>query len=165
MMPRNFSPVSTSSRVLNDFSPLKIWLRGLAMLRLMTQAWLFLVLGRYTFVTSPALWGRELNIYWDLRFLPDVIEMLLQRADVGIVRTDLSDFFNRMPGLRERLIVKVLLHQFAPALNLLVAAARVDLRLKRLRFGIPWISLQCLLDFLPGQREFFFLEPRSRVLS
>lgn len=39
--------------------------------------WLVLVLGRYVDVTAPALWGRELNFYWDLRFLPDVAAMLL----------------------------------------------------------------------------------------
>ena len=49
----------------------------------LSGAWLVLVLGRYVDVTAPALWGRELNFYWDLRFLPDVAAMLLgasQRA-------------------------------------------------------------------------------------
>ena len=40
---------------------LAAWLAG---------GWLLLVLGRYVDVTAPALWGRELNFYWDLRFLP-----------------------------------------------------------------------------------------------
>ena len=43
----------------------------------LSGAWLVLVLGRYVDVTAPALWGRELNFYWDLRFLPDVAAMLL----------------------------------------------------------------------------------------
>jgi phosphatidylglycerophosphate synthase len=46
--------------------------RGLA------GVWLLLVFGRYASVTAPALWGRELNFYWDLRFLPDVVAMLLR---------------------------------------------------------------------------------------
>lgn len=39
-----------------------------------------LVLGRYAVVTSPALFGRDVNLYWDLRFIPDVIAMLAQPA-------------------------------------------------------------------------------------
>lgn len=54
-------------------------------LRLLTCAWLALVLGRYTFVTAPALWGRELNFYWDLRFLPDVFSMLAHAAAPWLV--------------------------------------------------------------------------------
>lgn len=55
------------------------------LLRCLTIVWLLLVVGRYTFVTSPALWGRELNFYWDLRFLPDVLSMLAQAAPVWMV--------------------------------------------------------------------------------
>lgn len=46
----------------------------------LTIVWLLLVLGRYVNVTAPALWGRELNFYWDLRFLPDVFSMLWTAA-------------------------------------------------------------------------------------
>jgi hypothetical protein len=45
--------------------------------RWLSAGWLLLILGRYLDVTAPALWGRELNFYWDLRFLPDVAAMLL----------------------------------------------------------------------------------------
>lgn len=47
------------------------------LIRWLSAAWVVLVLGRYVDVTAPALWGRELNFYWDLRFLPDVAAMLL----------------------------------------------------------------------------------------
>lgn len=47
--------------------------------------WLVLVLGRYVDVTAPALWGRELNFYWDLRFLPDVAAMLLGASKRAIL--------------------------------------------------------------------------------
>lgn len=51
------------------------WLTGtLAMLGVL------LVLGRYAVVTSPALFGRDVNLYWDLRFIPDVVAMLAQPA-------------------------------------------------------------------------------------
>ena len=47
------------------------------LLRWLSAGWLLLMLGRYVDVTAPALWGRELNFYWDLRFLPDVAAMLV----------------------------------------------------------------------------------------
>jgi hypothetical protein len=45
--------------------------------RWLAVAWIVLALGRYIDVTAPALWGRDLNFYWDLRFLPDVAAMLI----------------------------------------------------------------------------------------
>lgn len=43
----------------------------------LAAVWLVLAIGRYVDVTAPALWGRELNFYWDLRFLPDVAAMMV----------------------------------------------------------------------------------------
>ena len=54
-----------------------------AALRWLTVLWILLIAGRYIDVTAPALWGRELNFYWDLRFLPDVAAML------GLIATQL----------------------------------------------------------------------------
>lgn len=39
-----------------------------------------LVLGRYAVVTAPALFGRDINLYWDLRFFGDVAAMLARPA-------------------------------------------------------------------------------------
>jgi hypothetical protein len=47
------------------------------LLRWVSVVWVVLIFGRYVDVTAPALWGRELNFYWDLRFLPDVAAMLV----------------------------------------------------------------------------------------
>lgn len=58
---------------------------GRAWLRALTIVWLLLVLGRYAHVTAPALWGRELNFYWDLQFLPDVFAMLAAAAQGWVV--------------------------------------------------------------------------------
>ena len=44
--------------------------------RWMTIVWLVFVLGRYGDVTAQALYGRDINLYWDLRFIPDVASML-----------------------------------------------------------------------------------------
>lgn len=43
-------------------------------------AWLPLVLARYVEVTAPALYGRDINLYWDLRFIPDVAAMVARVA-------------------------------------------------------------------------------------
>ena len=49
-------------------------------LRSLAVVWLLLVLGHYAAVTAPALYGRDVNLYWDLRFLPDVAAMVARVA-------------------------------------------------------------------------------------
>ena len=46
-----------------------------AMLRWLSVLWVILILGRYVDVTVRSLYGREINLYWDLRFVPDVTAM------------------------------------------------------------------------------------------
>jgi hypothetical protein len=60
-------------------------LRGVApasrrAVRWMAVVWLLLVIGRYADVTAQALYGRDINLYWDLRFIPDVASMLARAA-------------------------------------------------------------------------------------
>jgi hypothetical protein len=43
------------------------WIAGL---------WLLLVIGRYADVTAPAIYGREINLYWDVRHLGAVVAMM-----------------------------------------------------------------------------------------
>jgi phosphoglycerol transferase MdoB-like AlkP superfamily enzyme len=59
--------------------------RSTALVRALTVVWLLLTLGRYVDVTAPALWGRELNFYWDLQFLPDVAAMLVGASRSALV--------------------------------------------------------------------------------
>jgi hypothetical protein len=47
--------------------------------------WLILAIGRYIDVTAPALWGRPINFYWDLQFVPDVAAMLAGAAKPWLV--------------------------------------------------------------------------------
>jgi len=54
-------------------------------LRVLTVAWLLLVLGRYADVTATALFGRDINLYWDLRFIPDVVSLLAKAATIRLV--------------------------------------------------------------------------------
>ncbi len=49
-------------------------------LKLITIVCIFLVLGRYADVTATALFGRDINLYWDLRFIPDVVSLLAKAA-------------------------------------------------------------------------------------
>ena len=46
------------------------------MLRRLAAIWGVLVLGHYLDVTAAALYGRDINLYWDLRFVPDVVALL-----------------------------------------------------------------------------------------
>ena len=57
--------LAAASRFLRStISPRVVWL--------LSAVWTVLVLGRYADVTAPALYGRDVNLYWDLRFVPDV---------------------------------------------------------------------------------------------
>jgi sulfatase-like protein len=47
-----------------------------AVLRMLGVLWVVLVVGRYADVTSRSLYGRDINLYWDVRYMPDVGSML-----------------------------------------------------------------------------------------
>jgi hypothetical protein len=47
--------------------------------------WSVLVLGHYAEVTASALYGREINLYWDLRFVPDVAALLARPERLWVV--------------------------------------------------------------------------------
>src|SRR4029077_20235744 len=55
------------------------------MLRILAVVWLLFVLGRYADVTATALFGRDINLYWDLRFIPDVVSLLAKAASVRLI--------------------------------------------------------------------------------
>jgi len=57
--------------------------RGL--LRALAAGWTLLVLGRYADVTAPALYGREVNLFWDVRHLSAVSAMLVYSASSPLV--------------------------------------------------------------------------------
>src|SRR5438034_5762570 len=46
----------------------------------LSALWIPLVIGRYAEVTAPALYGRDVNLYWDLRLMPDVVHMVTRVA-------------------------------------------------------------------------------------
>lgn len=60
-------------------SPSPAWVRAIGV------CWLVLVIGHYADVTAPALYGREINLYWDLRFVPAVTSMLVRVTPLWLV--------------------------------------------------------------------------------
>jgi hypothetical protein len=56
-----------------------------ALLGSMTAVWLLLVAGHYADVTTPALYGRDINLYWDVRYMPDVGAMVVRAAPLWLV--------------------------------------------------------------------------------
>jgi hypothetical protein len=51
----------------------------------LSGVWTVLVLGRYAEVTAPALYGRDVNLYWDLRLIPDVVAMATRVAPLWLL--------------------------------------------------------------------------------
>jgi sulfatase-like protein len=51
----------------------------------LSVAWTALMVGRYANVTAPALYGREINLYWDVRYMPDVAGMIARVTPVWLI--------------------------------------------------------------------------------
>jgi len=47
--------------------------------------WTALALGRYADVTAPALYGRDINLYWDIRYMPDVVRMITRVTPLAVI--------------------------------------------------------------------------------
>jgi phosphatidylglycerophosphate synthase len=56
-----------------------------ALIGWLSALWIVLIVGHYGDVTAPALYGREINLYWDLRYIPDVVAMLVRVAPNWLV--------------------------------------------------------------------------------
>jgi len=52
---------------------------------LLSVVWTLLVIGRYADVTAPALYGRDVNLYFDLRYIPDVVAMATKVTPVWLI--------------------------------------------------------------------------------
>jgi len=53
--------------------------------RWLAAGWALLVLGHYADVTAPALYGRDINLYWDVRYMPDVAAMIAHAAPLWLI--------------------------------------------------------------------------------
>ena len=54
-------------------------------IRWLAAGWAVLVLGHYADVTAPALYGRDINLYWDVRYMPDVAAMIARAAPLWLI--------------------------------------------------------------------------------
>lgn len=54
-------------------------------LGVLTGTWLLLLAGRYADVTTPALLGRPINVFWDVRYARDVAAMFVTAAPAWAV--------------------------------------------------------------------------------
>jgi hypothetical protein len=72
---------------------------GPQLLRGMAVAWTALVIGRYVEVTAPALYGREINLYWDARHLSAVAAMLSFSWSGGLVVAGIAGLLLTLVGL------------------------------------------------------------------
>jgi hypothetical protein len=59
-------------------------MRSPLVIRTLSIVWVVLVLGHYADVTTPALYGREINLYFDLQFMPDVAAMVVRAAPLWL---------------------------------------------------------------------------------
>ena len=56
-----------------------------AIVRVAAVLWILLCVGHYADVTTPALYGRDINLYWDLRYMPDVARMVAAAAPLWLM--------------------------------------------------------------------------------
>jgi hypothetical protein len=61
-----------------------------AALRWISAVWVLLVIGHYADVTTPALYGRDINLYWDAQYMPDVAAMVARAAPLWLIVTALA---------------------------------------------------------------------------
>ena len=54
-------------------------------LRVLSVFWVLLMLGRYAAVTTQSLWGRDINLYWDMPHVPSVGAMLAAVATPWVI--------------------------------------------------------------------------------
>jgi Sulfatase len=107
-------------------------------IRWLAAFWVLLVAGHYADVTAPALYGRDINLYWDLRYVPDVAAMVVRVAPLWLVVLAVT---------AAALSVVLLYLLFGWAIARVAGAMRVPRR----RFGIAVFAALVVLLFA-GQR-------------
>jgi hypothetical protein len=111
------------------------------LLRAFSVVWIVLAIGRYAEVTSPALYGRDINLYWDLRFIPDVVHMVTRVAPVWMVLAAIAAV---------AAVVVILYRLFRWAFGR-VGAAAADARVRR---TLMPLCLSLIVFFAAGQSGF-----------
>ena len=55
------------------------------LVRRLRWVWVFLAVGHYIDATARSLYGRDVNLYWDLKLMPNVSAMFVSVANVALV--------------------------------------------------------------------------------
>ena len=116
--------------------------------------WTLLVAGRYAEVTAPALYGRDVNLYWDLRFVPDVVAMATRVAPLWLIVVCVAAAGS----------VLALLYVLVRAASFTIAAAAGDWRQGRLLIvASALVTLAFAGQQVRGRSESGRLNPSSRT--
>ena len=97
----------------------------------LSTIWTALVIGRYAEVTAPALYGRDINLYWDLRFIPDVVAMVTRVAPAWLV----------VLSTAAALLILALLYLLLRMAWLIVGITMADHRQRRVLIVLPAAAL------------------------
>ena len=100
-------------------------------LRALAAVWVLLMFGRYAAVTSRSLWGRDINLYWDMPHVPAVGAMLAFVATPAVIAAVIGS------------LIAVPLLLYAPirwAFGRVVDAVH-DARLRRALLVLPLLAL------------------------
>ncbi len=112
-----------------------------AFIRITAIVWIVLTIGHYADVTAPALYGREINLYWDLQFMPDVAAMVVRAAPVWLV----------VLAIAVVAIVLIALYRlFRWALRLIASAAANDAQRRAMVVLASLIVALFAAQWLPG---------------
>jgi hypothetical protein len=118
----------------------------------LTVLWVVLIVGRYVDVTVRSLYGRDVNLYWDLRFVPDVSAMfafvarpwLAAAVVLGVVLVPVLIYLpvrwalQRVANATDEPAARVVLGAMAAGALLLWLAQSADARiLSAIRFAQP----------------------------
>ena len=117
--------------------------RSAALFAALSGLWTVLAIGRYSEVTTPALYGRDINLYWDLQFIPDVVAMVTRVAPLSAVALGTAAaatavallaglLFLAWRRVGEALLGNALERRALVALALLVAALYVPMRAREM---------------------------------
>jgi hypothetical protein len=159
-----------------------------ATLRWIAALWVPLVVGHYAEVTAPALYGRDINLYWDLRYMPDVAALVARAAPLWLVvlvvtgtastlnlvfllfRWALGRVGEAMDNARQRLVIGLV----ATAVVLLFAAQRIP-ALNAFSAGVPTFStpvtqtyarqVRLVIDALGGSKSLAPSPPMNADLA
>mgnify|MGYP001175785269 FL=1 len=106
--------------------------RSVVALRVMSAFWVVLVLGRYVEVTARSLYGRDINLFWDLQHVPNV----------GAMFSAVADPFLRIGFVAALLFIPIVLYIVVRlALVCVVSATSVP----KLRLALSFVSGVVLL--------------------